>query len=73
MMPLDIALDRMTAAEKIQLIEVIWEDLTREPNNIPSPAWHAEILRQREQGITAGTTQFLDITEAKQAVRDLLK
>jgi len=72
-MPIDIALDRMTVAEKLQLIEVIWDDLTQDPNNVPSPAWHVETLRRREQDIAAGTTQFLDITEAKQAVRDLLK
>ncbi|AJF07623.1 addiction module protein [Geoalkalibacter subterraneus] len=68
-----LPLDRMTASEKLQLIETIWNDLTREPESVPSPDWHGDVLREREQRVAEGKAQFLDIADAKQAVRDLLK
>lgn len=68
-----LPLDRMTAAEKLQLIEEIWNDLAREPESVPSPDWHGEVLRERERRVAEGKTRFLDIPEAKQCVRDLLK
>lgn len=72
-MSLAIALDQMTANEKLQLLEELWTDLAKQPEDIPSPAWHGEILRQREQRIAEGGACFYDIAEAKQAVRDRLK
>ncbi len=68
-----LPLDRMTTSEKLQLIETIWNDLTREPESVPSPDWHGDVLREREQRVAEGKAQFLDIADAKQAVRDLLK
>ena len=68
-----LPLDRMTAAEKLQLIEEIWDDLARVPESVPSPDWHGEVLRERERRVAEGKTRFLDIPEAKQCVRDLLK
>lgn len=68
-----IPLQQMTATEKLQAIEEIWADLARESNDVPSPAWHGDVLCARERRITDGTADFLDIAEAKQAVREQLK
>ena len=41
-------LKEMTTEEKLQAMEMLWDDLCR---NIPeslSPQWHAEVLRERE-------------------------
>lgn len=72
-MALAIPLDQMTANEKLQLLEELWADLAKQPEEIPSPDWHGEILRQREQRIASGSACFYDIADAKQAVRDHLK
>jgi len=63
----------MTAAEKLRAMEEIWADLCRESEDVPSPVWHAEILRDREQRIADGTSRFLDVAEAKRVVRERLK
>ncbi|WP_041281118.1 addiction module protein [Desulfosudis oleivorans] len=68
-----IPLEKMSIEDKLQAIEVIWADLASTPENIPSPSWHADVLRAREKRISEGASSFLDITEAKKAVRDLLK
>lgn len=73
-MHIAIPLETMTTTDKLRAIEEIWADLVRnldanESESIPSPSWHADILRDREQRIADGTSRFLDIAEAKQAVR----
>ena len=68
-----IPLEQMSVEEKLQAIEEIWADLARTPEQLPAPAWHAEVLQVREQRITEGRSRFLDIEEAKKAVREQLK
>ena len=72
-MQIAIPLDRMSTTDKLRAIEEIWADLARASEDVPSPSWHADVLRAREQRIADGTSRFLDIAEAKQAVRERLK
>jgi len=72
-MHLDIPLEQMSVEDKLQAIEEIWADLASIPENIPSPPWHADVLRARENRISEGRSHFLDIAEAKKAVREQLK
>ena len=69
-MNIAIPLERMSATEKLQAIDEIWSDLARVSEDVPSPSWHADVLRAREQRIADGTSRFLDIDEAKQAGRE---
>jgi len=71
-MTVTIPLGKMSAAEKLEVLEEIWADLARAAGDIPSPSWHADVLRAREQRIVDGTSRFLDIESAKQAVREQL-
>nr|VFK80665.1 MAG: Putative addiction module component [Candidatus Kentron sp. SD] len=73
-MSIAIPLETMTTTDKSRAIEEIWTDLVRSldanaSESIPSLSWYADILRDREQRIADGTSRFLDIAEAKQAVR----
>jgi hypothetical protein len=72
-MHFSIPLEQMSVEDKLQAIEVIWADLAGTPENIPSPSWHADVLRAREKRISEGASNFLDIAEAKKAVRELLE
>jgi len=72
-MHLAIPLEQMTATDKLQAIEELWADLARESADVPSPAWHGQVLREREQRVADGKARFLDVAEAKQAVREKLK
>jgi hypothetical protein len=40
---------------------------------VPSPAWHGDVLRARERRLADGSALFLDIDDAKQAVREQIK
>jgi hypothetical protein len=72
-MHFSIPLEQMSVEDKLQAIEEIWADLAGTPENIPSPSWHGDVLRAREKCISEGRSHFLDIAEAKKAVREQLK
>lgn len=66
-MSLVLPLDQMTVAEKLQAMEALWADLSRN-EQLDSPAWHEEILRRR-----AGEDNFVEWEAAKQQLRARLK
>ena len=72
-MNFSILLDKMSVEDKLQAIEEILADLVDTPENIPSPSWHADVLKAREKRISEGTSRFLDIAEAKNAVKEKIK
>lgn len=69
-MQVEIPLDKMTVADKLRALEEIWSDLQRTPEDVPSPAWHADVLRAREDRVREGTSHFGDWTEAKRRIRE---
>ena len=72
-MDVTLPLDRMTTTERLSALEAIWESLCRRPSDVPSPSWHADILRNREQRVREGSSHFNDWAEAKPNIRDSTK
>jgi hypothetical protein len=48
-MAVTLPLAKMTIEEKIQAMEMLWDDLCVDPSRIPSPEWHEEVLKEREE------------------------
>jgi hypothetical protein len=71
-MQVTLPLDRMTTLEKLRVIEDVWDDLCHSKEDIPSPAWHSDVLRFREQQIRNGESTFLELNEAKRVLRERL-
>jgi hypothetical protein len=67
-----LPLDQMTTEEKLRSMEVLWADLTRKADNFESPAWHGDVLRERDQRIAEGKESFIDWDEAKRQLRERL-
>jgi hypothetical protein len=44
-------LDQMTVADKLAVMERLWEDLGRTPEALPSPSWHGDFLKAVVQGL----------------------
>jgi hypothetical protein len=63
-----LPLDKMTVEEKLEVMELIWADLAKNPNDIPSPAWHGEHLKSVEKALADGTDHFVDWDEAKRSI-----
>ena len=66
-----LPLDEMTAEEKVQTMETIWQNLSAKPESVESPAWHADELRIREAQVTSGEATFVDWEKAKVEIRRL--
>ncbi len=64
-----LPLETMTQVEKIQLMELLWDDLTRDEESLESPAWHADELRERDRRLEIGEDHLMDWEEAKALIR----
>ena len=72
-MELVLPLNQMTLSDKLRMMEQLWEDLCRDPQSIPAPPWHGEILQTREKQVKDGSARFTDWQQAKQQIRDAIK
>ena len=70
-MALDIKLDGLTVAQKMQLLEHIWDDLSRESGDVRSPGWHAAVLAERKRQIEAGEMPISNWSDAKERLMRL--
>ena len=68
-----LPLEEMSAEEKIQTMESLWESLLKENSEIASPDWHGDILAEREAAIERGEVQFEDWKTAKEKIRRRIK
>lgn len=64
-------LDALTVAEKVQLLEQVWQSLCRQPDSFSSPDWHADILTDRRQRLLDGSAKRLSWHEAKAQLQRL--
>jgi len=72
-MKVAIDLKAMTVPEKLDLMEAIWADLSKDDENLPVPDWHAQVLYEREERLNRGEEQLIDLDEVERQLRtDLL-
>jgi hypothetical protein len=65
----DLPLSRLSVAQKLDLMEALWADLTRDENKFKSPAWHETVLRDREEAFAAGKVSLSDWGQAKKRIK----
>jgi hypothetical protein len=66
---IDIPLAEMTASQKLDLIETVWEDLLNDESSIESPAWHEGILNERASALESGKISVSEWKKAKERIR----
>jgi putative addiction module component (TIGR02574 family) len=47
-------------AEKLQIMEAIWEDLRAQAERVPVPQWHKDLLDERRKAVEEGREELLD-------------
>ena len=72
-MDIFLPLDKMTSLDKIAMMEQLWDDLCRDPESVPSPDWHKDVLAEREERINKGKAEFTAFEVAKDRIRDQTK
>ena len=68
-MDLALPLDKMTPTEKLSVMERLWDDLCRNPDDVLSPPWHGEVLAAREQRLRDGQSAFHELSEVRDRIR----
>ena len=58
-------ISKMSVLERLQTMEALWDSLRDKTEEIKSPGWHQDILRNRKEKIEAGHTKFLSLEELK--------
>lgn len=62
-------LNKMSRSEKLQTMEALWADLSRDDLGIESPLWHNDVLKETERKFASGLEQPIDWTTAKENLR----
>ena len=68
-MPVDLPLHEMSLPSKMELLEALWDDLCRAPDQLESPAWHKDVLDERRQRVESGEDTLSDWEAAKEDIR----
>ena len=68
-MEVTLPLQQMSTADKLRLLEEIWADLRRHEDELDSPAWHEQALRERDERVAAGKESYVDWEAAKTQLR----
>lgn len=64
-----LPLDQMTLPEKLQLMEDLWDNLSKSSDSLESPAWHKEVLDECRARAESGQEKFTDWESAKDEIR----
>jgi putative addiction module component (TIGR02574 family) len=70
-MSVDIKIEALSGAEKIQLLESVWESLCAHPCDVRSPEWHREVLDERTRRLEDGRATISAWPDAKARLMQL--
>ncbi|HSW02189.1 MAG TPA: addiction module protein [Sedimentisphaerales bacterium] len=65
----ELPISDLSLAQKLDLMEALWTDLSRDDKNLESPAWHKDVLEDRQKAFEAGKISTSDWGEAKRRLR----
>ena len=68
-MKVTLPLNEMTVAEKIGVMEEIWNNLSNAQEGIRPPDWHGRILEERSRLAESGDVGYTDWATAKAQIR----
>ena len=72
-MQVQLPLDQMTIADKLEVMESLWADLSRRPDDLPSPDWHRDVLLDRKRLVEEGKLKFVDWQKAFGQLREEIR
>jgi putative addiction module component (TIGR02574 family) len=62
-------LKKLPLNEKLQIIEVLWEDLRNQEEAVPVPEWHKKMLDERLKAVEEGREEILEWDDIKHDLR----
>lgn len=61
-------INRLTAAEKLQLVEELWDQLSASEERLPIPGWHEKILAEDQEEYRRNPDQGSSWQEVKRRI-----
>lgn len=68
-MSLALQLKKLSRTEKLQAMESLWIELSKDEDRYQSPPWHGTALKEAQHLVTEGKSKFGDWDEAKERLR----
>ncbi len=62
-------IEQMSVAERLQVMEQLWDALHRDAGDMPSPEWHGEVLAERKARAERGQSKFLTLEQLRARLR----
>jgi len=59
---------KMSAKERLQTMEAIWDSFSHDQIEVKSPEWHKDILSERRDKIEQGKAEFISFADLKSQV-----
>ncbi|HRX17331.1 MAG TPA: addiction module protein, partial [Spirochaetota bacterium] len=59
-MKVTIPVDKMSTNEKIEAMELLWDDLCKSTEKVPVLDWHKDILDERQIAVAEGREKAVD-------------
>lgn len=66
-------IDEMTAAQKMESMEVLSNSMSETNSNSEPPEWHREYMAARERALANGEDSFISLDELEADLRTELK
>jgi hypothetical protein len=73
MAAISLPLSKMSLSQKMDVMERVWSSMVSNDSKFESPAWHLDVLKERERLVAAGKAKFSDWSEAKERIRKQVK
>lgn len=70
-MTVDINVETLSVAEKVQLLERNWQNFCTHPCDVRSPEWHLEVLDERRRRLEDGLATLSTWADAKTRLMQL--
>jgi len=68
-MGIDLPLADMSVDDELQAMELLWADLSQNPDQLAAPAWQGAVLRSRREQVLQGKASFQSWDAAIGALR----
>ena len=62
-------LEKMSVTERLQVMDQLWDSLTRNADEISSPDWHQDVLADRKARAQRGEAKFLTLDQLRSRLR----
>jgi len=59
--------------EKLDLLEMVWSEISPYPDELEVPQWHKDILIERREALEQGQIRVLDWEDAKKEIEAAIR